>query len=676
MTGSTGPYGTGNLGIGDSSLYSNTTGYRNVAIGAWNGNTNTTGYENTTIGAYSFQRNTTGYDNTSVGSLSMFWNTTGWRNTALGFSTLQFNTTGTRNTAIGGRTMWTNTTGFANVGVGFDALYGNIVGDHNVGVGLDALYWSDGTHNTAIGDSTLWGLYALGVKHMGYKNTAIGSRAGYHLGDTYPNFASIYDTAVTFLGSNASRDSSIPYTTSLQNMTVIGYDARGFASNQVVLGNDNVTSTLLKGSLNARGYGVGSYTGTPTYALQVDASGNIIEGSVVGSTPTWQQTLTAGSTLTTDNTVDADGNLFEITLADYINFEAGSTRFSNLAIYEDSISINPGLGHLDIDTLTNNTAQNTLMGWVETAGVDRGHVGYITVGSGLSLSGGELTATGTGTITGTLTTNELVYGTGASSIGSLAVATYPSLTELSYVKGVTSAIQTQIDGKANTALSNLAVPTEINTSLISDADNTDDLGSASLMWRTAYLGTSAFVPLVIGGTSTTADLNFQTTTGAGTTGSFMDFLVGNNGAIRAMRINDVGGVGILAPTTIDANHGLTIKSPTNTGSHGLKILALNETANIQIGWGIIEGSSTLRVTANGAISMNTTSGVFVGGTAAPVASAIMGSSSTTKGWLPPRMTTTQKNAISSPAEGLIVYDTTLHKLCVYTGSAWETITSL
>jgi len=105
-------------------------------------------------------------------------------------------------------------------------------------------------------------------------------------------------------------------------------------------------------------------------------------------------------------------------------------------------------------------------------------------------------------------------------------------------------------------------------------------------------------------------------------------------------------------------------------------LALNETANIQIGWGIIEGSSTLRVTANGAISMNTTSGVFVGGTAAPVASAIMESSSTTKGWLPPRMTTTQKNAISSPAEGLIVYDTTLHKLCVYTGSAWETITSL
>jgi len=50
---------------------------------------------------------------------------------------------------------------------------------------------------------------------------------------------------------------------------------------------------------------------------------------------------------------------------------------------------------------------------------------------------------GGGGISG-LTTNELVYGNSATSIASLAVATYPSLTELSYVKGVTSDIQTQL----------------------------------------------------------------------------------------------------------------------------------------------------------------------------------------------------------------------------------------
>jgi hypothetical protein len=56
-------------------------------------------------------------------------------------------------------------------------------------------------------------------------------------------------------------------------------------------------------------------------------------------------------------------------------------------------------------------------------------------------------------------------------------------------------------------------------------------------------------------------------------------------------------------------------------------------------------------------------------------SAALSADSTTKGFLPPRMTTAQKNAIATPAAGLMVYDTTLNKLCVYT-TAWETITSI
>jgi hypothetical protein len=58
------------------------------------------------------------------------------------------------------------------------------------------------------------------------------------------------------------------------------------------------------------------------------------------------------------------------------------------------------------------------------------------------------------------------------------------------------------------------------------------------------------------------------------------------------------------------------------------------------------------------------------------ASAITEITSTTQGFLPPRMTTTQKLAIASPAAGLVVYDTTLGKLCVRTASSWETITSI
>jgi len=54
-------------------------------------------------------------------------------------------------------------------------------------------------------------------------------------------------------------------------------------------------------------------------------------------------------------------------------------------------------------------------------------------------------------IGGTGTINEIAYFTSTgSTIGSLTTATYPSLTELSYVKGVTSSIQTQIGTKQAT----------------------------------------------------------------------------------------------------------------------------------------------------------------------------------------------------------------------------------
>lgn len=138
---------------------------------------------------------------------------------------------------------------------------------------------------------------------------------------------------------------------------------------------------------------------------------------------------------------------------------------------------------------------------------------------------------------------------GSKNLISADTATYPSLTELSYVKGVTSAIQTQLnakgvgsvtsvamsvptgltisgspitttgtlavaldtgyviplqstlDGKASTALSNLA-SVAINTSLISDTNNTDDLGSTGIRWKKSWVvdAESTNMPTV-GGTS-------------------------------------------------------------------------------------------------------------------------------------------------------------------------------
>jgi hypothetical protein len=63
------------------------------------------------------------------------------------------------------------------------------------------------------------------------------------------------------------------------------------------------------------------------------------------------------------------------------------------------------------------------------------------------------------------------------------------------------------------------------------------------------------------------------------------------------------------------------------------------------------------------------------GTVTPDASSVLDVSSTTQGMLAPRMTTTQRMAIVSPADGLMVYDTTLKVLSYYNSSSsgWNTI---
>ena len=59
------------------------------------------------------------------------------------------------------------------------------------------------------------------------------------------------------------------------------------------------------------------------------------------------------------------------------------------------------------------------------------------------------------------------------------------------------------------------------------------------------------------------------------------------------------------------------------------------------------------------------------GSITPDASSMLEVQSTTKGLLTPRMTTSQKNAISSPATGLTIYQTdSTAGYYVYTGSAW------
>lgn len=58
------------------------------------------------------------------------------------------------------------------------------------------------------------------------------------------------------------------------------------------------------------------------------------------------------------------------------------------------------------------------------------------------------------------------------------------------------------------------------------------------------------------------------------------------------------------------------------------------------------------------------------GTDTPDSTSVLDLTSTTQGFLPPRMTKVQRDAISSPAEGLVVYNTDEHCLNFWNGSLW------
>ena len=124
------------------------------------------------------------------------------------------------------------------------------------------------------------------------------------------------------------------------------------------------------------------------------------------------------------------------------------------------------------------------------------------------------------------TINTLTYWASATSIGSLATATYPSLTELSYVKGVTSDIQTQLNGKAATLsgttnfISKFASGSTIGNSIIFDNGTNINIGASSTPQRKLDITAITYAANQLGGLriSNTANTTYS-----------VDLLYGING---------------------------------------------------------------------------------------------------------------------------------------------------
>lgn len=108
-------------------------------------------------------------------------------------------------------------------------------------------------------------------------------------------------------------------------------------------------------------------------------------------------------------------------------------------------------------------------------------------------------------VTGNGTPNQLVYWTGGATVGALSTAIYPSLTELSYTKGVTSGIQNQMNAKQPTLVSGTNIKTINSQSVLGSGNvviNPDTTGE----WQRIYNMIQTFlVSDTIIGTKATLD---------------------------------------------------------------------------------------------------------------------------------------------------------------------------
>jgi hypothetical protein len=265
--------GNANSAIGNFTLFANTTGYNNIAMGLYSlvNNTtgaynvatgfalfnNTTGSRNTAYGFKAIHSNTTVSNLTAMGYQSLYSNTSGTDNTALGYQSLYSNTSGASVTANGHEALYSNTTGSLNAAIGYRSLYSNTTGGSNTANGYDALYT-----NTTASNNVATGAYALRYNSTGESNTGTGyaalysnsngeGNAAHGLFSLYGNTSGNHNTGCgSFsLETNVTGDhnTGVGYQADVNNggysnTTVVGYFTFGTASNQVRIGNTNVTS--------------------------------------------------------------------------------------------------------------------------------------------------------------------------------------------------------------------------------------------------------------------------------------------------------------------------------------------------------------------------------------------------------------------------------------------------
>ena len=227
-----------------------------------------------------------------------------------------------------------------------------------------------------------------------------------------------------------------------------------------------------------------AYTNRITSLTTTGSSGSATLSSNTLNIPTYTLTGLGGQPLSTNLTSlsglsYASASFVKMTAAGTFSLDTSTYLTSNQTItLSGDVS---GTGSTSITTaIGNNKVTNAMLAQVATATfkgrttASTGNVEDLTVTQATALLNqftsalqGVVPASGGGTsnflradgtwatptssgVNGSGSANQLAYWTNGTTINNLSTSTYPNLTEISYVKGVNSAIQTQIDNKVST----------------------------------------------------------------------------------------------------------------------------------------------------------------------------------------------------------------------------------
>ncbi len=237
---SIGVTGNGNNALGYVALGSLTGGNANTALGDSAGFTISTGNDNVALGSRALSSAGTAISNVAVGSNALKQNLAS-ENIAIGKDAASANTGGGNILAIGTGALLSNKTTSTQFAIGNNALQLLNGGLENIAIGYNA-----GLSSTSASYNVLLGHYTLSSAATSNRNTVIGHNAGLVYTGSGDNTFIGYQAGFTQTGGSGNTyvgsGVDIAGNPSVNNSTGLGQSVVITASNQVRIGNTNITS--------------------------------------------------------------------------------------------------------------------------------------------------------------------------------------------------------------------------------------------------------------------------------------------------------------------------------------------------------------------------------------------------------------------------------------------------